>query len=799
MSNWPYTDEELNDYFSNPSVRRPGGPPPRRRQPAPEAPRRRGFRGYLSSRFDDPAKRQAAYALSLIGAVLVGMTLFIGVYFAVVSGDLPSFQQLDAPRLQLATVAYTSDGRELARYASQNRSWVEFDAISPHAINALIAVEDKRFYDHWGMDIWRTFSAIGQTVLDKLYVPGFRTQGGSTITQQLARNLYNEQIGKEQSLGRKLKEMVTAVQLERRYTKREILEMYLNTVEFAPNAWGIQAAAQTFFGKTAVELDVLESATLVGMLQAVSRFNPVRNPERAQGRRNVVMQQMVSQGFISTAFYNANREAPVVTDYRSSAITASIAPYFAVFVEEWLQDWARRNNRNIYGEGLVVYTTLDSRLQELGRLAVEGNMNELQAVVDYEWSRQSGYGLGTEVGPYVAARGHTPFAYFWQSQRDLVDSFIRDTERFRSLRLTGAEPAAIIAQLRQDQAYMDSLKAAKTRLESGLVAIDPRSGHVKAWVGGRDLNVDWYDHVAKARRQPGSTFKPFVYTAAIDNGYSPNYMLPDSAFTYRDPQSGQVWRPGNVGGFSGEMMTLRQALAHSVNTVTARLVTLIGPNLAAFYAQRMGIKSRLEEVPSLALGTSDVTLLELVSAFSTLANGGLYYEPTVVTRVEDRYGNVLYEAEPAPREALAEETAYTVVDMLRGAVDYGTAQRIRWQYGLRGHDLAGKTGTTQNSADGWFVLMHPELVTGAWVGFNDRRITFRSSFWGQGAHNALYLVGDFFRRAVNSPDVQIGNERFPSPEDYGLPGGMPIPIAPDDEAGTSYPAQDGRDRGRTGW
>ncbi|MFW5973026.1 MAG: penicillin-binding transpeptidase domain-containing protein, partial [Bacteroidota bacterium] len=300
------------------------------------------------------------------------------------------------------------------------------------------------------------------------------------------------------------------------------------------------------------------------------------------------------------------------------------------------------------------------------------------------------------------------------------------------------------------------------------------------------------------KRQPGSTFKPFVYTAAIDNGYSPYYMLPDSTFTYEDPQTGQVWAPRNFGGPGGGMMTLADALAESNNVITARVITqLVDPAAVAFYARRMGIKSQLDRVPSLGLGVSDVSLLEMTAAYSTLANGGLYHEPTVVTRIEDRFGNVLYEAVPAPQEALSEATAYTVVDMMRGAIQspYGTAQRVRHQFGLGEYDLAAKTGTTQESADGWFMLMHPELVTGAWVGFNDRRIAFRSQWWGQGAHNALFLVGDFMRRTARAPEVGLSNARFPSPEEFGVID----PYEGQSSPSGQRPAQPPEEDRRVGW
>ncbi len=787
MSKQQYTEDELKRYFSDPSARHTragdgyGAPPDERPRP------QKGLRGYFHRRFENRQVAQAAFVLSFLLGFLVVFTLALGLFALTLTDELPTFQQLDNPNLQLATVAYTPDREEQARYAYQNRSWVPYEDISPHVVNALIAIEDRRFYDHWGVDM-RGLAAAAFDALTR-----FDVRGASTITQQLARNLYNEQIGRQVTVERKLKEMVTAVQLERRYTKREIVEMYLNTVEYVYNAFGIEAAARTFFGKPAGELNELEAATLVGMLQNPVYYNPVRRPERTQARRNTVLLSMVETGYLPRAFYDEHRDAPVELSFNRSEITASLAPYFAEYVRLWMRDWARANGYDLYADGLVVYTTLDSRLQEAARAAVDEQMKGLQAVVDYEWSRPSGYVLGTSVDPYLQAKGFTPFQHFWESKRELVDSFIRETPTYRALQEEGRGAAQALAALRADTAFMDSLKAAKTRLEAGLVALDPKTGYVKAWVGGRDLEVERYDHVAVARRQPGSTFKPFVYTAAIDNGYPPTYRLPDSAFVWRNPETGQVWRPSNFEGVgSGGMLTLEEALALSKNTVTARVITqLVNPSQVAFYARAMGIESPLDPVPALALGTSDVTLLELTSGYGTLASGGLHYDPTVVTRIEDRYGNVLYEATPAPEEALSEETAYTVVDMMRGAVEYGTSVRIRTSYGLGAYDLAAKTGTTQNAADGWFMMMHPELVTGAWVGFNDRRITFRSTFWGQGAHNALFLVGDFFRRATRMPDSEIDNVRFPSPAAFSY---EPVPAAPSAPA----PTDDDNDR-RVGW
>ena len=761
---WSYTEEELKRYFDDPASRRKGGAPPSNpyqysEQP-PDKPRS-GWGKFVHQKIDNPQLAQAILALGVIVSImLVGLTSIALFLMTLGEDELPSLQQLENPDLQLATVAYTADGQELARYAFQNRSSVAFDEISPNVINALIATEDHRFNNHWGIDLFRFFVSAVKTVLGDV-------QGGSTITMQLARNLYNKEIGKEQTVTRKLKEMLTAVRLEKRYTKREIVEMYLNTVEFGHNAFGIEAAARTFFSKSAAELDTLESATLIGMLKGITMYNPIRNPDLSRRRRNTVLGQMVKNGYLSQAYLDTNIETSIETHYSSSEITAGPSPYFAEHVRQWLREWSKESGHDFYTQGLIVYTTLDSRMQEMAQEAVEEKMKGLQSVVDFEWSRQNtgGVPFSTSLGDYLEKTDYEPFSEFWRLKGDTLQLYIKETEVYRQLKEEIGEQAAIDS-LMADETFVENFKRNKTRLEAGLLSIDPRNGHVKAWVGGRNLADDWYDHISKARRQPGSAFKPFVYTAAIDNGYSPDYLLKDSTIYWQD-DLGNEWEPGNSdGNQTGLMLPLREGLKRSLNTISARLVLQVGAPNVAFYARRMGIKSDLNAVPSLALGTSNVTLLELTTAYSTLSNGGIKYEPTVVTRIEDRMGNVLYEARPHPEEALNEQTALKVIDMMRDVIQTGgTGARIRWEYQLYNYDFAGKTGTTQNSADCWFMLMHPEMVTGAWVGFNDQRVTFRTDWWGQGAHSALFLVGDFTRKV--SDEERLSKATFPLPLDYG--------------------------------
>ncbi len=783
MPSDPYSDDELQRYFDDPEARR---------RAASEA----------------EVKRRSFTTLKWVTIGIGGFAALFVLWLVILSFTLPPTELIENPEHLESTVAYTADGVELARYyLGQNRTWVAADEISPTMTEALVAMEDRRFYDHWGVDM-RGWAAVAYGALT-----GRGVRGASTITMQLARNLY-EQIGFDRSVTRKVKEILTAIQLERRYTKDEIVEMYLNTVAWGNNAFGVEAAAQTYFDKPASELNVEESAVLVAMLAGTTRFNPVRNPERAFNRRNLVLAEMVENGSLPRARYDELKADSIALTFKPYSHTDNLAPHFAEILRAELKAWGKENGYDIYTDGLVVHTTLDSRIQKMAQAAVDAQTDKLQDVVDVEWSARSSYRSQKEDDyvRYAASHDVNPWDYFWSSQTRLVDAFIRDTDRWRSLRSEGASREDAVAQLRQDETFMDSLKTDKTHLEAGFLAMDPNTGYVRAWVGGRDFVADKFDHVKTARRQPGSTFKPFVYIAAIDNGYSPYYRLMDSSFVWQQPGLPD-WRPTNSGGTTGQYVTLRTALGQSKNIPTARLTKEVGPATVATYARRLGVESPIDAVPSIGLGVSDVTLLEMVTAYSTLADGGVHHEPQFIRRIEDRQGNVIANFEPVGREALSASTAYTVVDMMREVIDAGTGNRIRWKFGLRDPDFAGKTGTTQESADGWFMLMHPDLVAGAWVGWNDRRVAFRTSWWGQGAHNALHIVGDFATRVSKAEDLplarQLATNRFEPPSGY-VPPAAPPP--PEDEDGRT-PVQrlfdrweqqqnqrrDDENRGRIGW
>jgi len=636
------------------------------------------------NRLWEAARRHPVRAASVLPGLLL-------LYVLLLIPLTPGTGDLRKAKSEVPTQLVSADGVVLAAYKRVNREWVPLDRISPHVLNALIATEDHRFYQHHGIDLRRTAAAALSTL------SGTR-QGGSTITQQLARNLYPDEIGRAPSLHRKAKEAITALKIEAIYTKREILETYLNTVPFLYNAFGIEMAARTYFDKSARQLDVLESATLIGMLKGTSYYNPVLNPERAMARRNVVLAQMARRGQLDPARLDALQKRPLRVDFERQVEPLGPAPHVAALVRQWLIGWADRNGYNIYADGLVVRTTINTRLQKAANQAVARQTAQLQKLAD-------------------------------------------------AGRRRGAEPAV---------------------LQAGFVALDPRNGHVRAWVGSRDFAQEQFDHVSQARRQPGSTFKPFVYGAAFAQGFSPSSTFIDQPVSFGSGD--EVWTPTDAAPATGEPMTLRDGLVHSRNTITAQLMDKVGPARVGELARAMGVRdSKLDLVPSLALGTSPVTLREMVAAYGTIANGGEYIEPLLVLRVEDREGRTLEGfVHRQPQRALARPSALTLVNVMRGVVDEGTGVAIRQRYGIQA-DVAGKTGTTQNNSDGWFIMMHPHLVAGAWVGFNDNKVTMGS--WGQGARSALPIVGDFFQQTLRArwvdPQVEFDIPRprpRPQPE-----------------------------------
>ncbi len=701
----------------------------------------------IRENIDDRDQRAVTIALLSACVVLVGML----VYWIVVLTELPSADDLRKSRFERATVVYSTDGVELTSYQDKNRRWVKLEEISPWVSKALIATEDHRFYEHSGIDVVRTLGSVFRTL-------GGDMQGGSTITMQFARNAFPD-IYDDWILTRKIKEWITSLRIEGMYEKDEILEMYLNTVPFMYNAFGIEAGSRTYFQLPASELNLRGASTLVGMLKGTVYYNPVRHPERSHERRNTVLWQMVKHGYLEESEFEAVRDQPTRLNFKRLSRSDEPAPHFAEFLRQWLDDWAERYSINLYTDGLRVHTTIDSRLQTAAQAAVDAVGNDLQGVAD-----------------------RNGFDYFWRRNPDLIVSFIRQTERFRTLRTSGLDEGAAVDSLRQNEAFSDSLRRTIERVQAGFVAVSPQNGHVAAWVGGRDFGEVQFDHVAMSKRQPGSTFKPFVYAAALANGFSATSVIRDEKVEYVDPDTRRRWAPQNVGEASGRLISLKDALAYSKNIVTAQLTMEIGPGTVADYARRMGIRSDLDEVPSIGLGTSEVSLLELAGAYGTIAGYGRHREPVFVTRIEDNSGNVIAQFSGESRQAIPASVAYSVIDMLRGVADYGTGVRIRNQYGVR-DDVAAKTGTSQNGADGWFMLMHPNLVMGAWVGFVTPSIYFRSDYWAQGSRTALPIVGKFYQAAKRSAGgVLTSDARFNPPPGWVEP--QPFDTtgrSPDDE------------------
>ena len=679
-------------------------------------------------RLRHPTRRGIVLTLAALPALFLLFTLAL-VPFTPGIGDIRK-ARVDQPALIVS-----ADGKLLDEFKPANREWVPLRQISPYMVDALIATEDRRFYEHHGIDWRRTLSAALHTF------SGDR-QGGSTITQQLARNLYPDGIGRAPTLTRKLKEAITAFKIEAVYSKDQILETYLNTVPFLYNAFGVEMAGRTYFGKSAGQLDMLESATLIGMLKANSTYNPILNPERALQRRNTVLGQMNRYGTLKPDAYNWLKRQPLRVDFALQTTPIGAAPHFSAQLRRWLIAWADRNGYNIYADGLVVRTTIDSRLQAMAMQALDWQTKQLQWIASDAWNERTG----------CWPRG------------DLFQAFIRQTPEYRAARDAGDSDMAALGKLNTNPAFVRALCRSKTQVQGGFVAMDPRNGNIKAWVGSRNFSEAPFDHVQQARRQPGSTFKPFVYGAAFADGLRPSDTITDRNVAI--PLKGQAsWQPTDAEPPTNRPMTLRDALAYSRNRVTAQLMQREGPEKVAQLARAMGLRdSPLDAVPSLALGTSPVTLKEMVSAYSTIANRGAYIEPRMVTRIERRDGTVLADFPGTPSEqVLTPGAAQTLVDVMRDVVSRGTGADIRRRFGIRA-DVAGKTGTTQDNADSWFILIHPQLVAGAWVGFDDGRVTL-GDYWGQGAHSALPMVGAFYdmalRARVIDPGARLGPETRP--------------------------------------
>lgn len=685
-------------------------------------------------------------------------------------GFMPSFKELENPQSNLASEIYSADGVMLGTYYIHNRSNVRFEDLSPHLVNALVATEDVRFENHSGVDVRSMFRVIVKNVLGGNRSAG----GGSTISQQLAKNLFerpeNPNVFKMVII--KLKEWVTAAKLERNYTKNEIIAMYLNTVDFGSHAYGIKSAAKTYFNTSPDSLKIEEAAILVGMLKAPSWFNPVRNPERAINRREVVLNQMRRYGYLTNEMYDSLRNAPLdMSRFRVQDQNSGLATYFRESLRLNLVEWCKTKLKpdgepyNIYKDGLKIYTTIDSRMQKYAEEAVEEHMGkDLQPAFFNHWKGHKNAPFGHDVSQQDITR--------------LMELSMKRSERYIRLKKADVPEDSIRKVFNTPQSMtvftwkgeidtimspMDSILYYKHFLQTGLMAVEPQTGHVKAYVGGVNYKHFKFDHVVQSKRQVGSTFKPFLYTLAMQEGeFGPCTEVPNIPVSFTN-HDGTIWTPKNSSSDrEGEMVTLKWALANSVNYVSAYLMKRYSPLALIKLVRRMGIKSHIDPVPSICLGTPDLSVYEMVGAMSTFANKGVYIEPVFITHITDKNGNLIESFMPYQEEAMSEETAYLMLSLMKGVVESGTGARLRYRYELT-NPIAGKTGTTQNNSDGWFMGITPNLAAGVWVGAEDRAVRFRTITLGQGANMSLPIWALFMKKVYADKSINLTQEDFEAP------------------------------------
>lgn len=746
------------------------------------------------------------------GVATFVLLLFILIYNGII-GYMPEIDQLKNPTDKFASTIYAAGGEEMGRYyrSKGNRVYVDFDQLSPHLHDALVATEDARFEDHSGIDV----KAIARAIVKRVIMGQKSAGGGSTITQQLAKQLYSPESSNifERALQKPI-EWVIAVKLERYYTKDEIIKMYFNQFDFLNNAVGIKTAAMVYFGKDPSQLNLQEAATLVGMCKNPSYYNPLRHAERTRERRNVVLDQMVKEGYLSAADGEAVKQTPLILNYHKVDHNDGLAPYFReelrrvmtakkpdpknypswnhqAYVDDstaWevnpLYGWCNKNTKadgshyDIYSDGLKIYTTIDERMQGYAEKAVKQHMSK---TLQPAFLRERG---GTK-NPYTNNRAELSAA----AKQALINNAIKRSERYRALKKQGMSESEIMSNFRQpvqmklfsyDGDYettmtpYDSLLYTKSFLRCAMMSMDPVTGHVKAYVGGPDFRFFKYDMVSTGRRQIGSTVKPFVYSKAInDFGLTPCSMRPGGAPNIH--WYNELWNPKGVGG----TMTLKQALTHSTNSISAgfmrgtrpnwieeRGYPVYSPSELAKWMHSFGITSYLDPVPSLSLGISEITVREMVAAYSAFANGGMRVEPIYVTRITDNKGNVVAEFNAQQTEIMSEDTYLKMLSMLMSVVDHGTGARLRSQYGIKA-EMGGKTGTTNFNSDGWFMGFTPELVTGVWVGGEERYIHFVSTAMGQGAEAALPILGLFMKSVYADSQLPYNQStKFVFPKDF---------------------------------
>ncbi len=718
--------------------------------------------------------------------VILGGSLSIIILFLLASwgafGPLPSFEELENPENNLATEVISVDGKTLGKYAYENRTPVQFKDLPSNLVEALVSTEDERFFEHSGIDFKASVRAVVKMGKDG---------GGSTITQQLAKLLFHGEGSKNlpQRILQKFKEYVIAVKLERQYTKQEILTMYLNKYDFLNLAVGIRSASRIYFGKEPIDLTVPESAMLVGMLKNASYYNPLRREELVKNRRNVVLSQMYRNDVITEIQKDSLQKTDLNLNVNKEGHSDGYATYFREYLRDFMKTWIDNNPKpdgtdyNLHRDGLKIYVTLDSRMQKYAEEAMAEHMANLQRVFYKEQKRNK----------------KAPFYDLDETQvESTINQAMKRSNRWIRMKSNGASEAEILKSFNEKTEMMvftwkgeldtimspkDSILYYKHILRAGLMSLEPQTGHVKAWVGGINYKHFQFDAVKQQKRQVGSTFKPFVYASAINQlKISPCYKLPNIPYTIQKEKYDmpEDWTPKNSDDKYGGELTLKEALAGSVNVITANLIDKVHPKTVVALAKSAGIKSDIPEVPSIALGSVDLSLYEMVGAYATFANKGLQIEPMMILKIEDKNGTVLEQFIPTSKEVLSEESAYVVINLLEGVTQSGSGIRLRGKWGsypdnvVTGYPyeftnpIAGKTGTTQNQSDGWFMGIVPNLATGVWVGGEDRATHFRSITQGQGATMALPIWALYYKKIYADPTLNVSQGEFERPEDLSI-------------------------------
>ncbi len=697
-------------------------------------------------------------------------------------GSMPSFEDLENPESNLATEIISSDGVTIGKFYNENRTPIKYEDLPQSLVKALVATEDERFYEHSGIDAKRTLGAAL-----KLGANG----GASTLTQQLAKLLFHGE-GSTFKLFRviqKVKEWIIAVKLERQYTKNEIIAMYLNKADFVNTAVGIRSASKVYFGKEPRDLTIDEAAMFVGMLKNPSLYNPLRRLEKVRLRRNTVLGQMVRNGILNQATKDKLAGKPIVLHFHPESHKEGTATYFREFLREYMKNWAKENKKpdgsdwDIYSDGLKIYTTIDSKIQEHAEEAVQAHMKNLQK----EFFAQQ---KDNKNAPFLKI---TP-----EETSRIMDKAMKSSERWRIMKEDDKSEEEIIAsfgvktkmkifswkgEIDTLMTPTDSIRYYKHFLQAGVMSMEPKTGHIKAWVGGIDYKYFQYDHVGQGARQVGSTFKPFVYATAIEQlGMSPCDSIIDSPFMIHKGRHNvtEDWEPKNSDRQYRGMVTLKRALANSINTVSAKLMDKVGPEAVVSLTKKLGVKSDIPVQPSIALGAVEITVEDMVAAYSTFANQGVYIKPQFISRIEDKNGVVLYETVPESHDVLNKDIAYAVIKLLEGVTEEGSGVRLRTQGGGSGDNcwtgypymftnpIAGKTGTSQNQSDGWFIGMVPNLVTGVWVGCEDRSARFKGITYGQGATAALPIWGYMMKKCYEDKDLLISKDPFERPDNLAI-------------------------------